>query len=454
MTQPPDLRSLSRPGGAAVPRPPTRWGTRVLLPAGIILVTAGMLGYSALDSFMPTVEVWVAPVVVREDDQSGAAAAAGEPAVLVQAPGWVEPNPFAITVQALAEGVIEQVLVLEGQSVEADQVVAKMIEADARLAVRSADADFEARLAALERAKAEHKASEARASEVEDELRRKRPLVESGGISAGQLARLELRLSAAERERDAASAAIEVAEADVKTHRVMCEEARLRHSRMEIRSPARGTVMQRLVEPGTRISMNAPQGEGGTMGIIRIYDPAHLQVRVDVPLADAGKVAVGTRAEVEAEAAPGVVFVGAVVRVVHEANIQRNTVQFKVAIENPSPVLKPEMLTRVRFVGSRTGAGEAAAGAGSAGTSTDIDRRLLQVEAGSDAKVWLVDRSAGGSGPLARLRAIKIDGHSRGDRVRVLSGLNPGDRLVVDPPATLREGARLKILGEKGEVSP
>jgi multidrug efflux pump subunit AcrA (membrane-fusion protein) len=44
----------------------------------------------------------------------------------------------------------------------------------------------------------------------------------------------------------------------------------------------------------------------------------------------------------------------------------------------------------------------------------------------------------------ALLRLVKT-GAARGDRVEILSGLADGERLVLNPPAGLREGQALEI---------
>src|SRR5436190_17564456 len=93
-----------------VPRPRARWRTRVLVPAAILLAAGGLLAYAAREALWPGVDVRVVPVVVRANGSSAAADvravhAATGPAVpgpvVAQAPGWVEPDPYAIAVSAL-----------------------------------------------------------------------------------------------------------------------------------------------------------------------------------------------------------------------------------------------------------------------------------------------------------------------------------------------------------------
>lgn len=480
-----DLRALQRvptPGAgfarAPVPQPSSRWLSRILFPTLILLAAGGTLAYAARDALRPRIPVHVAAVVPRvfaapsAPDALGPDAAGLGPAplgqVVAQAPGWVEPAPFPIAVPALAEGVVREVLVLEGETVAQGQVVVRLIDEDARLALRAAEAMVQERTAEVARASAAIATAQSmvrvgqlEADEVRDEVTRKRELLGIGGVSEGELRRLELRLAAAqarivsaEREVDEARAMVEQVRATLHAAMVDHDIAALTLARTEIRSPAPGVVMARLVEPGSRVSMGTPvpTGEGGMSGaVLRIYDPARLQVRVDVPIADAAGVGVGTRAVVTTEALPDAAFTGAVSRVVHEANIQRNTVQFKVALDAPSPVLKPEMLTRVKL--HAAGASGGAAGPDSTASGGDFTLLVPQaaVIAGAEGRgsVWVVDRTSG----LARSaqRAVAIRPSSEAGFVVVTAGLGLTDRVILDPASHpgLRPGALLRIVGEQ-----
>lgn len=456
------------------------------MPAIVLLATAGILAYAARDALQSRLSVHVAaaipkasvPGVASVDERQGSSTGAesDEEAplgpVAVQAPGWIEPAPFAVIVPALAEGVVEEVLVLEGERVEAGQVVARMIDQDARLLVRSAQAAVAERASDVERARTTLATAEAQvqvakinADELRDEVTRKRELVVVGGVSAGEFRGIEIRLGGyeakvgiAERVVGEAQAALKQAEATHGSALVSADTAQLMLSRMEVRSPLSGVVLSRLVEPGSRIRLDNQGTEsagGGNMlgAVLRIYDPARLQVRVDVPLADAAKVGVGTRAIVSTEALPDQVFTGVVCRVVHEANIQRNTVQFKVLLDTPSPMLKPEMLARVKLHGASTDSQRGGGGRGA--TPTDDDHITLLVPIKSvvplgegKGQVWVVDTSTGS--PLALRRDITVSASSDEGFITVTSGLRLTDRVVLDPPPfpAIKDGTRLNVLGE------
>lgn len=460
-----DLRSLASTT-PMIPKPRTHWTTRVLLPLVVILATAAVLLYAARDALRPAIAVHVTPVIPKAVAVSADAGKTGGQfgAVAVQAPGWVEPDPFAISVPALAEGVVKEVLVLEGQSVTAGQVVARMIDDDVRLQIRAADAMLSERRADADQAQASIATAEAQVtversavSELQDELSRKRELVKSGSVSAGEFRRLEIRtaglearVAAAERAVDAAKAAHRLAEASLVSAGVARDEVQLKLERLEIRSPVDGVVLARLVEPGSRISMGARSSEGASSAmagsVLRLYDPTKLQVRIDVPLADAARVGIGTNATVSTEAVPDTTFSGVVIRAVHEANIQRNTVQFKVSIASPSPVLKPEMLMRVKLHASGTSSGETSSDSSADGAALLIATEALQGPAGAERFVWLIE--TGARAIVVRRRNVSIGPSGDEHFSVVVSGLRVSDRVVINPPPSLQDGARVKILVE------
>jgi RND family efflux transporter MFP subunit len=459
-TQQANLAALSRPQAMPVPRPPRRWGLRVGLPVAIIATAGGLLAYSARRVLTPAIDVSVAPAVPvcsgGEQTVDGDSAA---PAAVawVQAPGWVEPSPYAVHVPALVEGVVSEVLVLEGQRVRAGEVVVTLVDTDARLAVRRAEAARQAAEAAVAEAESNHAAAQARAREVLDELERKRALSSSGAVAAGELSRLELRHAAAEREAAAIAAGVESARALLASHQVEYDAAALALERTRIVSPCDGVVLSRLVEPGQRLSMGSGSGPMGSReaGVLRLYDPARLQVRVDVPMAEAGRVAIGDAAEITTEAAPNRTFAGRVARAVHEANIQRNTVQFKVEVDAASlgegeggEVLKPEMLCRVRLA-TRSGVGHVARlpsgsdGAGEA-ASVSVPVSALVDRRDGRARVWVVITDPRG-GSRVEAREVRLGEESAEGEIELTEGLRPGDRVVVEPPSGLRDRSPVRV---------
>lgn len=108
-------------------------------------------------------------------------------------------------------------------------------------------------------------------------------------------------------------------------------------------APMDGVVMKLLAAPG---SIVGPEGEG----IVSLYDPQHLQARVDVPLAMVAAVHDGQAVAVLSEVTGARVTAGRVLRVQRESDLLKNTLQVKVGLIDPDPSLRPETLCRARFI--------------------------------------------------------------------------------------------------------
>jgi RND family efflux transporter MFP subunit len=488
-----DLRVLSRAQGAStssmrIPRPAPKWKTRLLLPACILAAGLGLTWYALGDALSAATPVRVVPVVVKTAAESGGA-------VTVQAPGWVEPAPYPIAVPALADGTVKEVLVLEGQGVKAGEVVVRLVDDDAKLALARAEAELAQREATrraaqkawdnpiertravaageqmvaetkaqLEQLTAEVTAETARADELRDRLQRNERALAQNAATETEVVQTRLQLAAQEgmlgarkaqrpvleaqlRQREAdltaakenlrlrieESRALEEATAAVADATARRDEAKLRLSRMEVRSPADGIVMQRLVEPGSKLAFAMDPDHSAHA--VRLYDPKKLQVRVDVPLADAAKVGVGQKATIVVGVLPDRTFDGAITRVVHEADIQKNTLQVKVAIINPSPELKPEMLARVRFLS--TGSGPTTKQA----QLVFAPEHLIHRD-GDRAIAWVAARG------VAEQRTVALGGAKQNGWTSVASGLQPGDQVIAGDVSNLRTGTKVRIVGE------
>lgn len=129
--------------------------TRWLIPLAIVGGFMGITGWSARDQLLPAQPVTVTPVVMGRAE----AQRSGTP--LFQAAGWIEPRPTAVLVSALTEGIVEKLLVIEGQQVAAGDAIAQLNDAEARIALREVEATKQLREAELQVAEAAFKAAQA-----------------------------------------------------------------------------------------------------------------------------------------------------------------------------------------------------------------------------------------------------------------------------------------------------
>jgi HlyD family secretion protein len=505
-----DLRSLSRKQQESnqepkIPRPRFNWKTRVLIPSVVLFGFVTLFSVTLYRELLPSPIVHAAPVVVK--NVKGASAGA----VTVQAAGWLEADPYRSYVTALTDGVVREVLVLESESVQKGQVVARLVDEDARLAMERLSAQVREREATLAAARADLAAAQ---TEWENPVERQRAvqagtaqlaeskatleqlsaeialeeaqliraksdhdrhvgLYSSNSISEAEMVRFrsqflaqEAKLKATRMKHAAVRENIAKCEADLKAAkdhmalrseerrklgrsqaavlqeeallaqaRTALAEAKLRLKRMEIRSPMNGVVMGRLTEPGSKVVIISDNP--GSARVLSLYDPTRLQVRVDVPLAEAAKIGVGQAAEVTAEVLPDRTFSGTVTRVLHEANIQKNTLEVKVSIAAPDPHLRPEMLARVRFLA------KVESDALNERKRVFVPEAAIQNKGGSTT-TWVVGQLDGDRG-IATSRSVKL-GHTRNSGwVEVLEGLQPGELVITRTPVELAQGDRVRV---------
>ena len=150
------------------------------------------------------------------------------------------------------------------------------------------------------------------------------------------------------------------------------------------------------------------------------YDPDKLQARIDVPLSEAAQLKPGQAALVRSNFLPDNVFRGVVTRITGEADLQRNTLQAKVAIESPDGRLRPEMLCRAEFLASVVGdRGEMnSTHAGSAKIRLYVPESALIGRSDSFAEVWILDES----NERIRRQRVKLEDERREDYIRVETG--------------------------------
>jgi HlyD family secretion protein len=127
------------------------------------------------------------------------------------------------------------------------------------------------------------------------------------------------------------------------------------------------------------------------------------------------------------------------------ADIQKNTLQVKVALDAPQPVFKPEMLVDVTFVAPKV-----------ADTMVDASEEMrlyvpqqliAQGEGGS--YVWVADQSDG----VARRTAVTTGRPAAGGMIEITSGLTLASRIIARGQEGLEDGTRIRVVNEEGSFA-
>ncbi|TWU22737.1 efflux RND transporter periplasmic adaptor subunit [Bythopirellula polymerisocia] len=485
------------------------WLTRYVLPGGILVGFVALFAWATRDSFLPAQSITVTPVVVTR------AVIKQEGTPLFQAAGWIEPRPSPVVASSLAAGVIQEMLVIEGQHITKGEPVATLIDTDSKLALAQAEAQHTLQQAEVRRAEAalaaaktniakpfslqvaladaetllsktelelsnlpyaleaaqtqqvlaaenvrrkenagdaitgrilrEARAELATASNTVNELVAREPLLRSQFKSLAQkrdaLAENLKLLTDETRALAEAEANFSVATARAEQARLRVETAKLQLDRMVVRSPITGCVLSLEARPGQWLSGVGSSTNKGSSAVVGLYDPKNLQVRVDVRLEDVPQVQIGQPVQIETAALPAPIA-GKVISVTTLADIQKNTLQVKVAVNDPPAVIKPEMLGKVTFLAPPSPVVEESLG--------ESPLRLfvpqtLVMESEGGKSIWVADLT----GKIAKRKSVEVGrGATEGGLVEVINGLVPTDKLIVTGRESVTEGTRIRIASE------
>jgi ABC exporter DevB family membrane fusion protein len=257
---------------------------------------------------------------------------------LIAAAGRVEPGSEDIKLASQLNGKLISVLVEEGDSVKAGQVLAQLENSDYRAQAESAAAEVQQKEAELrkvingaraqERSEAWSSVEEARAvmNNAQSEMERRQKLFAAGVISREEADRYAKEydvakarydemshrhdlVDAAAREEDRA-----MADANLQLARAKLEEVQAVLEKTYIRAPVDGMVLRKHHRAGESVSNSSTSPDP----IFTIGDTRALRVRVDVDEADVSKLKLGQAAFVTADAYGTSRFSGRVVRIGQE----------------------------------------------------------------------------------------------------------------------------------------
>lgn len=274
-------------------------------------------------------------------------------------------------------------------------------------AVRRGQVLAELQSVELGQARAGLAAARARVELARQTVERKRGLAEERIVSRGELQRAEA--DAAEAEADLRAAEATLAAMGV----ARAQEGDL--SRFPLLSPLAGTVLERTAVQG--------QTADPSRTLFRIADLAHLWLVVQAPERDAVRVREGSSAEISLAALPGQKLRGSVAWVGREVDPHSRTVPVRIVLPNGDGRLKPGMFATAWLSTGARGENVVAVPA------TALQRM-------DDRWVVFLPRGEG------RFEVRPVErGRDLQNEVAILSGLEPGERVVVEGAFVLRAEA-------------
>jgi RND family efflux transporter MFP subunit len=371
--------------------------TVICVALALILIVTGVLS--------PAAKVEVASVVQTYPSQAF---------TLLNASGYVVPQRKS-SVAAKATGRLVALYVEEGNKIKKDQIIAQLENEDLAASRRQALANLDVARAGYEQAKAE--LNDAQVSfERQKQLLPKNLVAKSDYDTAG--ARYKKSV-----------AAIASADASIKASQAALNGVDVSLEYTRIRAPFNAVVLTKNADVGDIVT---PLGAAANAksAVVTIADMASLQVETDVSESNIEKLKTGQPCEIQLDAFPEARFPGTIHMIMPTADRSKATVMVKVRFNTIDNRILPEMSAKVAFLSREVKKEEEK-------SKTAVNPKAI-VDQGGKKFLFIVKEN--------RVRLVQITvGTTLGDMAEILSGAASGDKVVINPPKSLKNNDRIKI---------
>ena len=226
-----------------------------------------------------------------------------------------------------------------------------------------------------------------------------------------------------------AQAGVAAAQARIKVAQAGLANAQAALEYTYIRAPFDGVVTTKYAEVGEVV---APFGAAvnARAAVVTMADLNSLMVEVDVAESNLDKVRLGQPCEISLDAIPDRRFAGEVHMIVPTADRTKATVLTKVKFLEKDDRILPEMSAKVAFLSQ----------------TLDPAARQARLIIPKGALITREGRTYSFLVTGNRVKLVPVTlGLTMNDLVEVAGGLKEGDRVVLNPPASLKDGARVKV---------
>ena len=377
------------------------WGVLALLLIALIIGATLVFGRDK------AVEVRSAVALAAS---SGAAAGS-----VLDASGYVVARRQA-TVSAKITGKVTQVLIEEGQHVQAGEIMAELEDT-------TEGAQLNLSRARLDASRSELRQLQVQLDDAQRTLRRNRELAERKLVS-------QSLLDSAQANAEALAAQLATARENVRVAQRQVDVSQRNLDETTVRAPFAGVVTVKAAQVGEIVSPLSAGGGYTRTGIGTIVDMDSLEIEVDVNENFINRVQPGQKTTATLNAYPEWKIPARVIAVIPTADRSKATIKVRVEILEKDARILPEMGVRVAFLGEEPAQGDKLEG-------VLIDAAAIKNDGGAEI-VYLI------RGDTVERRAVTT-GIKRGERVQVTAGLSPGDRVALGPLEQLSDGSTIRI---------
>ena len=360
-------------------------------------------------------------IAVHTATARAAGSAGASERTVLDASGYVTARREA-TVSAKITGKVTEVLVEEGMKVTQDQVLARLDDTNVKASLELAQAQLQSAKDALAE-------TQVRIREAEQELQRQSDLVRAKIATQADYDHAEASALALKAKLVQQQADIVVAQRTVATWQQQMDDT-------VIRAPFAGIVTSKNAQPGEMISPISAGGGFTRTGICTIVDMDSLEIEIDVNESYINRVEPAQPVEAVLDAYPDWKIPCKVIAIIPTADRQKSTVKVRVGFDKLDPRILPEMGIKVAFR-------EASAPGQNNGHVVLVPNSAVLQQDGKHVVIVAQDGRA-------ERRAVTV-GSADATDTTILAGLAAGERVVLDRPAGLKDGAPIRVLNRAEE---
>jgi RND family efflux transporter MFP subunit len=333
---------------------------------------------------------------------------------VLDATGYVTARRQA-TVSAQITGKLSEVLIEEGDHVQAGQVLGRLDDTSQRAALAQAEAQFHSAQALLVQFQAQLAQDQRDVKRAEDLVQRK--LVSEQAVEQARTL-VDTQGAMLEQQRKQ----IDVAAANVRSAQVQLDYC-------TVRSPFAGVVIAKAAQVGEIVSPLSAGGGFTRTGIGTLVDMDSLEIEVDVNEAYINRVLPKQPVASVLNAYPDWKIPSHVIAIIPTADRAKATVKVRIGLDLKDDRIVPDMGVRVSFLEEQKPVEQDSRPP----RGVLVPTAALRKEGDKDVLFAVKDGKA-------QRRTVTLGG-SFGNSRQVESGVSPGEAVIVDAPAELKDDA-------------
>jgi len=330
--------------------------------------------------------------------------------------------PVRVQLGAQVGGVVARLLVDKGDSVQAGQLLAELVNDEAVAVVAQAAARLQqVRELDLQAAREELRQAEVSLRGAERQLERSQALAAGDGVSVEEVESARDERDLALSRRESAAARVRGNAVGGSLERLAAAELAAAQARLEqtrVTAPAAGIILQRLVQPGDMVTAGS--------GLLDLAPAGPTWLAVQPEEKNLAFLRVGQAAQVSADAYPDSVFTARITRLAPAVDPARGTIEVELVVDRPPAFLRPDMTVSIDVEVARRE------------SALVVPRELVR---DADGSPWVLVVRDG----RAERRPVTLGLRGEG-MVEIVSGLGEGDEVVPPEAVRIRAGARLRAV--------